>query len=116
MSLTPRSRGVLLLGLLLVLVGGAVAAYFLWPQPEKSVAQLPQPASKVYREYQRAFQVGTAALDGTVYSTGRPTLAHAIELIPEEPAAWANRGLLSIRQGGPGSLDEAAKDLQKAKD
>src|SRR5262249_1862316 len=39
-------------------------------------------------------------------------LTRAIELIPEEPAAWANRGLFYLRTNQP---EKAAPDLERAR-
>jgi tetratricopeptide (TPR) repeat protein len=100
-------RNLVLLGVLLVLAGGGVAAYFLWPRP----SALPAPGSPVYDEYLRAFQVGTAALDAGREEIARPKLTRAVELIPGEPAGWANLGLLSLRKN---ELAEAARDLKRA--
>ena len=85
-----------------------MAAYFLlWRRP----AALPLPGSPLYEEYLRAFQVGVAALDTTQEDLARSKLDRAIKLIPQEPAAWANRGLLHLRKN---NLEEAAKDLLHA--
>lgn len=65
-----------------------------------------------YAEYLRDFCVGTAALNSPkTLNDARPYLDRAIELIPEEPAGWANRGLLNLRDN---QLDEAARDLKRA--
>src|SRR5262249_39083405 len=55
---------------------------------------------------------GLAGLDADLPEVAEPSLNRAIELIPEEPAAWANRGLLSIRHN---QLDKAARDLEQAR-
>lgn len=106
------SRGRLaLVGLLLLLAAGGVAAYFIWQQ---FFGKLPDANSAEYKEYVRAFQVGLTALDVPEQSgLARQKLDAAINLIPGEPAAWANRGLLNLRQN---DLKNAAKDLQRAKD
>src|SRR5207248_11365113 len=77
------------------------------PKPPR----LPGPDSPVYQEYAEAFQIGTAGLDAGRDPLARVRLTAAIEAIPEEPAAWANRGLLSLRNN---RLDEAESDLKKA--
>ncbi len=93
----------------LVLVAGGVTLYWfrdrLWPS-------LPDVGSPQYESYLRAFQVGVTALE-----VGREDLAHekfdpAIKLIPGEPAAWANRAILSLRHN---DLDKAARDLGQAR-
>jgi tetratricopeptide (TPR) repeat protein len=104
MSLSPRSRWPLLLGALVVLAGAGVAAYLLWPR-------LPGPGSPIYQEYLRAFQVGVAAIDTDQKELALARFDQAIELIPEEPAGWANRGLYHLRKN---QLEQAAEDLGEA--
>jgi tetratricopeptide (TPR) repeat protein len=108
MSLSRRSRLALLLGLA-ILVAAGVAAYLLWPRP----ASLPGPSSPVYQEYLRTFHVGVAAMDaGNRDDLARRKLERAVELIPDEPAGWANLGLLNLRAQ---KLEEAARDLERAR-
>jgi tetratricopeptide (TPR) repeat protein len=95
---------------LLVLVGLSVGAYFLW-RPKPKPPELPGPGSPTYAEYARAFEVGTAALAVDKTDTAQEQLTAAVEKIPEEPAAWANRGILFLRDN---RLDEAARDLNRA--
>ncbi len=90
-----------------VLVGLGVAAYFLW-----SRSSLPGPDSPRYREYVENFEVGLAALDTErSWEIGGEKLNHAIQIIPEEPAGWADRGLMYLRDH---QFDRAASDLAKA--
>src|SRR5262249_9081096 len=58
-------------------------------------------------------EVGTAALDADRFEMALENLSRAIETIPQEPAAWANRGLLYLRNN---RLAEAAADLKKARE
>jgi Tfp pilus assembly protein PilF len=104
MPLSARSRRILwtTLGLALI-VGGA--AVLVW------LVSLPRPGSALYEEYAEAFQLGVAALDVDKADTAEPNLSKAINLIPTEPAGWANRGLLYLRNN---QLDKAAHDLAKA--
>jgi Tfp pilus assembly protein PilF len=94
---------------LLVLVGLIVGACFLWPRPRPP--ELPGPGSPAYAEYARAFAVGTAALEVDKTDTAQQELSAAVEIIPAEPAAWANRGILFLRDN---RLDQAAPDLKRA--
>src|SRR5689334_10454746 len=107
MSPLSRNRRVLLLGLVAALGAAGVTAYFLWLRP----APLPGPGSPLYEDYLRAFQVGTAALDAGREEIARPRLDRAVELVPGEPAGWANRGLLRLRKN---ELEPAAQDLGRA--
>ncbi len=85
---------------------------------------LPGPGSPRYQKYVEDFEVGTAALDlgspgqkpGESANAAAPDLAYAklteaVETVPEEPAAWANRGLWNLRKNQP---DAAEKDLRRA--
>ena len=101
MALTSRSR-IWLLAIPLVLVGGGVAVYFLWPRPHF----LPGPRTPEYREYVRLFRVGVAALDAGREDLARKNLERAVELIPAEPASWANLGLFFLRKN---NLEKAEK-------
>ena len=74
-------------------------------------ASLPAPGSEKYEQYVEAFDVGIAALDADVPQIAGERLNKAIDLVPGEPAAWADRGLLEIRDG---RLDEALRDLHEA--
>src|SRR5437762_943075 len=90
-----RRRWMMLLGLLVVLAGSPAAAYFLWFRS----APLPGPDSPVYAEYLRAFQVGVAALDTKDFEPlAKEKLSRAVELVPGEPAAWANLGVAHLRK------------------
>ncbi len=102
----PGAR-VLMFAVLFALAGAGIATYFWWPRP----SDLPRRGSPKYLEYQRAFQVGVATLDAGREDLARKSFDRAIELIPEEPAAWANRGLLNLRKN---NLKDAEKDLRKA--
>jgi tetratricopeptide (TPR) repeat protein len=99
-------------GVLVVLAAAGVAAYFLWPRPKKEEA-LPEPGSAAYEEYVEAFELGTALLDADLYPEALERLTAAVEKVPQEPAAWANRGLLHLRHE---ELREAAADLNAARE
>lgn len=104
-------RRILLLAGLLVMAGAGGAGYFWWTRQ----SALPGRDSVRYQEYQRAFQVGVAALDTGDQEKGRAqkNLERAIELIPGEPAAWANLGLFYLRHN---NFTEAAKYLKRAQE
>src|SRR5262245_27636055 len=109
MQSSNRGR-VVLVALLLFLAASGVAGYFLW---QRFHGKPPDANSAEYKEYVRAFQVAVTALHITEQSgLARQKLDAAIKLIPGEPAAWANRGLLNLRQN---DLTNAAADLQRAK-
>ncbi|HWB11164.1 MAG TPA: FG-GAP-like repeat-containing protein [Pirellulales bacterium] len=104
MSFSKRSTfGVLLT--VVLLVAGAIG-YVLWSQ-----SRLPAPGSPEYEQYVDAFQVGVAALDADVPQMAEESLTQAVKIIPEEPAAWADRGIVYLRSS---RLKEAAHDLNEA--
>src|SRR5947208_2916534 len=96
MSFSKRSRAIAIVLVVAGIAGAGVGAYVLFGK--KPPAPLPGPDSPAYQAYVEAFQVGVAGLDAGNYSIGLDRLNRAIETIPEEPAAWANRGLLHLRQ------------------
>jgi tetratricopeptide (TPR) repeat protein len=74
---------------------------------------LPRPGSENYREMVSSFYAGVTALDVNANEQARISLSRATELVPEEPAAWADRGLLKLRledhEGAAGDLEQARK-------
>jgi Tfp pilus assembly protein PilF len=73
---------------------------------------LPAKSSKEYNDTVRAFYVGLAALQVGDDVRAESELTKATALAPDEPAAWANLGLLNLRQR---NLDAAAERLEKAR-
>ena len=69
------------------------------------------PGNPAYEQYLEAFQVGVAALDADLPQIAEQNLNRAVELVPQEPAGWANRGLLFIRTA---RLPDADRDLAEA--
>ena len=78
----------------------------------ESSLKLPVKNSKEYNDTVRAFYVGLAALQVGDDVRAESELTKATQLAPDEPAAWANLGLLSLRQR---NLDAAAERLEKAR-
>ncbi len=65
-----------------------------------------------YEEQATAFTVGTIALEaGDNKQRDRVYLTKLTQIAPEEPAGWANLGLLELRQN---NLQAAAADMNKA--
>jgi tetratricopeptide (TPR) repeat protein len=73
---------------------------------------LPDPSSKTYREAVAAFYTGLAAIQAGVEVVAEEQMRRVTELVPQEPAAWANLGLLALRRT---AFDLAAQRLQKAR-
>ena len=78
-SFGSTRRRAWIVALAVLMVGGALAAYFLWLRPRV----LPEPGSKRYEEYEDTFYRGLAALDADVPQVAEPSLTRAIELISE---------------------------------
>ncbi|HEY6332503.1 MAG TPA: FG-GAP-like repeat-containing protein, partial [Blastocatellia bacterium] len=76
-------------------------------------AKLPDPGSQQYRDACRAFYVGLAALQAGDDRRAEDELTKATQLAPGEPAAWADLGILSLKDR---DFDPAAKRLEKAAD
>ena len=73
---------------------------------------LPGPGSAVYRDMVSSFYTGLAALDvGDLLDDAETAFLRASELIPQEPATWANLGVLHLRRG---ELENAARYLAQA--
>jgi tetratricopeptide (TPR) repeat protein len=115
MSATPSDRrygsgfaGRRIFVVLVLAAAAAAAATFFWLRSGRA----PEPGSRLYREYQRAFRVGLAALEAGREDLAREKLDEAAKLVPQEPAAWANLGLLHLRSN---DLAEAARDLEQAR-
>lgn len=75
-------------------------------------SSLPQPGSNQYRELVSAFYVGLAGLQTGEDVRAREKLTRATEIAPGEPAAWANLGLLSVRQQ---EFDAAYEMVERAR-
>jgi tetratricopeptide (TPR) repeat protein len=65
----------------------------------------------VYAGAVTAFYTGLSAMQTTQEGLAREQFDRVIVLAPQEPAAWADRGLLELRQQ---DLDKAWQDLAKA--
>jgi tetratricopeptide (TPR) repeat protein len=78
-----------------------------------SVSKLPEKGSKAYADVVSAFYVGLAALQvgDDVHAESR--LSELTQLVPAEPAGWANWGVLALRQR---NYDLAAQRLERARD
>ena len=99
-----RTRLIAVAALVLVLI--AAGAYVAWKR-----TRLPNPGDPVYEEYVEAFELGVAAMDVDEVNLAGANLDRAIELIPKEPAGWANRAVLRLRTA---KLQDAESDLNEA--
>jgi tetratricopeptide (TPR) repeat protein len=77
-----------------------------------SGGKLPAKLSNEYNEVVRAFYIGLAALQVGDDVRADAKLAEVTQLVPTEPAGWANWGLLALRQR---NFDAAAERLERAR-
>jgi tetratricopeptide (TPR) repeat protein len=77
----------------------------------RSRDRLPATDSKVYAEFVSEFYIGLAGLQVGDDVRAEDKLSHASELVPGEPAAWVDWGVLALRQR---SFDAAAERLKRA--
>jgi Tfp pilus assembly protein PilF len=86
-SVGYRSVATLLLGVLCVLFAGC-----------HSNKDIPAPSSKPYQQFVSAFYVGLSALQVGNDVLADSSLQQAAQIAPGEPAAWADWGILALRQ------------------
>ena len=75
--------------------------------------KFPERNSKSYDNFVSAFYVALSALQVGDDVHAENKLAEVTRLVPEEPAGWANWGILALRQR---NYDLAAQRLQRARD
>src|ERR1700722_16765502 len=73
---------------------------------------LPSPSSADYHEFISSFYVGLAALQVGDDVRADISLSRATQLAPGEPAAWADWGILALRQR---NFDLAAERFERAR-
>ena len=74
--------------------------------------KLPDRSSKLYADVVSAFYVGLAALQVGDDVHAENKLSEVTQLVPAEPAGWANWGVLALRQR---KLDAAAQRFERAR-
>lgn len=72
----------------------------------------PDPSSEAYQQAVSAFYSGLAAMEAGSDTEAEQRLLAVAEQFPQEPAAWANLGVLSLRRN---ALAEAAERLEQAR-
>jgi len=75
-------------------------------------AELPSADSKQYRDFASAFYVGLAGLQTGEDTRAKEKLTKASQIIPAEPATWADLALFAVRQQ---DFETAAADAEKAR-
>ncbi|MGA2646600.1 MAG: FG-GAP-like repeat-containing protein [Candidatus Sulfotelmatobacter sp.] len=92
-----------------LLIGNLAAAF----SGCHSSPKLPEKGSKAYAYVVSAFYVGLAALQVGDDVHAESKLSELTQLVPTEPAGWANWGVLALRQR---NYDLAAQRLERARD
>src|SRR5882724_9397867 len=78
-----------------------------------SSPKLPEKGSKAYSDVVSAFYIGLAALQVGDDVHAESKLSELTQLVPAEPAGWANWGVLALRQR---NYDVAAQRFERARD
>src|SRR3954454_15827357 len=76
-----------------------------------STPREPEPSPEIYREAVTTFYVGLSAMQTTQEVLAREKFDRVVAIVPEEPAGWADLGLLLVRQQ---ELDQGAAHLARA--
>jgi Tfp pilus assembly protein PilF len=105
------SRSFIILQRVVVLLVSAILA-LVWSGCH-SEPKLPEKNSKAYNDVVSAFYVGLAALQVGDDVHAESKLSQVTQLVPGEPAGWANWGVLALRQR---NYDAAAQRLERARD
>src|ERR1700741_2865686 len=79
----------------------------------RSGQRLPDPSSKEYADFVSTFYVGLAALQVGDDVRAESNLAKATQMVPGEPAGWADWGILALRQR---NFDAAGQRLDRARE
>ncbi len=93
-------------------VAAVLAVGVLFPVGCHRGGSLPSESSQTYADFVSSFYVGLAALQVGDDVRADSSLGQATKLVPGEPAAWANWGILALRQR---SFDAAAQRLDRAR-
>jgi tetratricopeptide (TPR) repeat protein len=99
-----KRRGLLVLATIALVAIAGAAVYLRRPS-------LPGPDTPAYEQTSRAFYHGLAALEVGLLDDARQQFKTATDLVPEEPASWANLGLAQLRLG---ELDAAVMPIERA--
>ena len=99
-------RLVLLVALMAALLAAATAVVLVRRAP-----RFVSPTSATYEEMSRAYYHGLAALQVGLLDDAKTQFTRATEIVPGEPAAWANLGLTHLRLG---ELDPASQTIDRA--
>src|SRR5262245_14582388 len=105
MAQPSRRSFVTIVAVVVVIAAIAVASVFIRRSRALS------PTSAAYEQVSRAFYHGYAALQVGLLDDAKTQVAKATDIVPSEPASWANLGLTQLRLG---ELEQAAQAIDKA--
>lgn len=93
--------------LVVALAAAGAGGLYLWSRR----SGLPSPDSPTYEETVRMFYRGLASLQVGLLDDAKREFTRTTELVPREPAAWADLGLTHLRLG---DFDPALQAIQRA--
>lgn len=102
--------GIFLIGVLSVGLSGTIAMPKVWAAETPSTADQAT-LRELYRALEDIFQAGFTATQAGDFATAETQWTKAIELAPQNPAAWSNRGNAHLSQF---QLPEALADFNQA--
>src|SRR5947209_19265815 len=102
-----RGRSAVISACVIAALLAAAGAYLVVRSPNR----LPGEGTPVYEDTTRSFYRALAELQVGLLDDAKRDFGRATELVPREPAAWANLGLASLRLG---EFDAAAPAIDKA--
>lgn len=94
-------------------VAGVLLGSLIFGSGCTSKPKFPETNSKEYKDVVSAFYIGLSALQVGDDVHAESKLSEVTQLVPGEPAGWANWGILALRQR---NYDLAAQRLEKARD
>ena len=104
---TDRRRGKSLIAVLLVLALAIAGGYIVLRRSHRSLSTDP----RTYEEVVRSFYRALASLQVGLLDDAKTGFTRATELVPGEPASWANLSLAQMRLG---DFDGAFQSVQRA--
>jgi tetratricopeptide (TPR) repeat protein len=105
--LARRNRRIVVSAVVALSVAGVGLGVYVWNRR----SGLPSPGSPTYEETVRAFYRGLASLQVGLLEDAKREFTRTTELVPREPAAWADLGLTHLRLG---DFEPALQAIQQA--
>lgn len=95
----PSTRVLIAAGLSVAAAVAAAAGVALWWAARGGSAALPSAGTAAYEQATRAFYHGLAAMEVGLLDDARRQFQTVTQIVPAEPAAWANLALTELRLG-----------------